>query len=184
VNPLRSDATHFESPSGSTPVTVAFLYSLPSIVLKSSASAIDAKQQIKTTKLGEFIPGTLNLLPRFEGISSACQAARRIPIAAAAALRPTQSIYSLLTAGKDNYNCQPPRLEIAEEYSISQNGGLARLVLLSIDGNRFHHPADFCQCIRAFCGPDSKRNWYGTDRFSGGVDFLVTEHRDLGVGVH
>src|SRR6266404_6616367 len=33
-------------PSDSTPLTVAFLYSLPSMVLKSSASALDAKQPI------------------------------------------------------------------------------------------------------------------------------------------
>jgi hypothetical protein len=69
--------------------------------LKSSPSAIDAKQQIKTTNAGEFIPGTLNLLPRFGGISSACQAARGIPIATAAALRPGQSISSRFKVTKD-----------------------------------------------------------------------------------
>jgi hypothetical protein len=38
-------------PSGSTRLTVTFLYSLPSVVLKSSASAIDAKQTIKMTNI-------------------------------------------------------------------------------------------------------------------------------------
>jgi len=42
----------------STRVTVAFLYSLPLIVLKSSASAIDAKHTIKITNLGVLISAT------------------------------------------------------------------------------------------------------------------------------
>jgi hypothetical protein len=47
-------------PSGSTRLTVAFLYSFPLIVLKSSASAIDAKHTIKITKkLGVLTSATL-----------------------------------------------------------------------------------------------------------------------------
>src|SRR5439155_18128787 len=46
-------------PSGSTRLTVASLYSLPLIVLKSSARAIDAKHTIKITKVGVLISATL-----------------------------------------------------------------------------------------------------------------------------
>ena len=45
-----------DNPSGSIWVTVAFLYSLPLIVLKSSASAIDAKQTIKITNAALISP--------------------------------------------------------------------------------------------------------------------------------
>jgi hypothetical protein len=46
-------------PSGSTWLIVAFLYSFPLTVLKSSASAIDAKLTIKTTNVGVLILATL-----------------------------------------------------------------------------------------------------------------------------
>ena len=42
-------------PSASTRVTVASLYSFLSLVLKSSASAIDAKHTIKITRVGVLI---------------------------------------------------------------------------------------------------------------------------------
>jgi len=42
-------------PSGSTQNSVAFLYSLPSVVLKSSANAADAKHEIKIAKAGTLI---------------------------------------------------------------------------------------------------------------------------------
>ena len=38
-------------PSASTRLTVTFLYSFPAIVLKSSASAIDAKHTIRIAKV-------------------------------------------------------------------------------------------------------------------------------------
>jgi hypothetical protein len=47
-------------PSGSTRLTVAFLYSFPLIVLKSSVGAIDAKHTIKIKKkLGVLTSATL-----------------------------------------------------------------------------------------------------------------------------
>src|SRR5206468_9645202 len=42
-------------PSGSTRLIFAFLYSFPLIVLKSSASAVDAEQSITIKKRGAFI---------------------------------------------------------------------------------------------------------------------------------
>jgi hypothetical protein len=51
-------------PSGSTRFTVTFLYSLPSIVLKSSASAIDADSAAKIASAVLFIAPALSQFPR------------------------------------------------------------------------------------------------------------------------
>src|SRR6266496_630341 len=51
-------------PSGSTRLTVTFLYSFPSVVLKSSANAIDAKQTIKIAKVGALIFSAIRFLRR------------------------------------------------------------------------------------------------------------------------